>query len=135
MSSTLTVTNLTATNLTDGGGTTSTFANINQGHAKAWANFTGVTTTALRDSFNVSSLTDNGTGNTTVNLSSNMGNTNYTGSWFTNAATTTITANFGNNYCGGFGDRAVSSYGVFAYATSSPVDAELNDTIIFGDLA
>ena len=29
MSSTLTVTNLTATNLTDGGDTTSTFANIN----------------------------------------------------------------------------------------------------------
>lgn len=77
MSSTLTVTNLTATNLTDGGGTTSTFANINQGHAKAWVNFNGTGTIAARDSFNVASLTDNGTGNHDMNFTNNMSNSDY----------------------------------------------------------
>tara|TARA_B100000900_G_scaffold392671_1_gene388402 strand:- start:32 stop:439 length:408 start_codon:yes stop_codon:yes gene_type:complete len=77
MSSTLTVTNLTATNLTDGGGTTSTFANVASGTAKAWVNFDGTGTIAARDSFNVSSLTDNGTGNHDMNFASNMGNSSY----------------------------------------------------------
>ena len=50
MSSTLTVTNLTATNLTDGGGTTSTFANINSGSAKTWVNFNGTGTAVINAS-------------------------------------------------------------------------------------
>ena len=36
--------------------------------AKAWINFNGTGTIAIRDSFNVSSITDNGTGTTTVTL-------------------------------------------------------------------
>jgi hypothetical protein len=36
--------------------------------AKAWCNFNGSGTLAIRDSFGVSSVTDNGTGNFTVNL-------------------------------------------------------------------
>lgn len=43
----------------------------------AWVNFNGTGTVAIRDSFNVSSITDNGTGNYTVNFSANMANTNY----------------------------------------------------------
>ena len=59
--------------LTDASSNNSTaMSTINQGTAKAWADFTGVTTTALRDSFNVSGLTDNATGSTSVALSSNM---------------------------------------------------------------
>ena len=41
---------------------------IAQGRAKAWVNFNGTGTIAIRDSFNVSSITDNGTGTTTVTL-------------------------------------------------------------------
>ena len=83
MSSTLTVTNLTATNITDGGGTTSTFANINSGSAKAWINFDGtladssVNLTGVRGSFNVASLVEGGTGIYTLNWSSAMSNSNY----------------------------------------------------------
>jgi hypothetical protein len=39
------------------------------GSAKVWVNFNGQTTTTSRNSFNVSSLTDNGTGDTTVTVS------------------------------------------------------------------
>jgi hypothetical protein len=40
-----------------------------RGIAKAWVNFNGTGTIAARDSENVSSLTDNGTGDYTVNFS------------------------------------------------------------------
>ena len=43
---------------------------------KAWVNFNGTGTVAIRDSFNVSSITDNGTGNYTVNLSNALANSN-----------------------------------------------------------
>jgi hypothetical protein len=44
--------------------------------AKAWVNFNG-SSMANRDSFNVASLTDNGTGDYTINYSNAMGNVNY----------------------------------------------------------
>jgi hypothetical protein len=47
------------------------------GSAKAWVNFNGTGTIAIRDSFNVSSLTDNGTGAYNYNLTNSMNNTNY----------------------------------------------------------
>jgi hypothetical protein len=48
-----------------------------QGVAKAWVNFNGTGTIAINDSRNVTSLTDNGTGDYTVNLSITMGNSNF----------------------------------------------------------
>tara|TARA_R100001460_G_scaffold2300_3_gene7575 strand:- start:176 stop:547 length:372 start_codon:yes stop_codon:yes gene_type:complete len=59
------------------GGSSSTPEQIEQGRAKAWVNFDGESTVAIRDSFNVSSITDNGTGNYFVNFSNAMANTNY----------------------------------------------------------
>ena len=44
---------------------------------QAWVNFNGVGTPAIRDSYNVSSITDNGTGDYTVNFTNNMANINY----------------------------------------------------------
>ena len=58
-----------------GEGTNTT--NLQQGLAKVWANLNGTGTIALRDSHNVSGITDNGTGNYTYAISSNMGNANY----------------------------------------------------------
>ena len=45
--------------------------------AKAWVNFTGQGTVSINNSFNVSSVTDNGTGDYTVNFTNNMPNANY----------------------------------------------------------
>ena len=47
------------------------------GSAKAWVNFNGTGTIAARDSLNLSSLSDDGTGNFTVNFSSAFNNSNY----------------------------------------------------------
>ena len=47
------------------------------GAAKAWVNFNGTGTVAIRESFNVSSITDNGTGDYTVNFTTAMADANY----------------------------------------------------------
>ncbi len=44
---------------------------------KAWVNFNGTSTLAVRDSLNHSSVTDNGTGHYYPNLTSAMANANY----------------------------------------------------------
>ena len=48
------------------------------GLCKAWVNFNGTGTVAIRAAFNVSSITDNGTGQYTVNFTVAMPDVNYT---------------------------------------------------------
>ena len=47
------------------------------GSAKAWVNWNGTGTVAIRDSMNTSSITDRGTGQYTVNNSTSFANTNF----------------------------------------------------------
>lgn len=47
------------------------------GSAKAWVNFNGTGTVAIRRAFNVSSITDNGTGDYTVNFTNAMVDANF----------------------------------------------------------
>ena len=47
------------------------------GSAKAWVNFNGTGTVAIRAAFNVGSITDNGVGNYTVNYTAPMPDANY----------------------------------------------------------
>lgn len=44
---------------------------------RAWVNFNGTGTVAIRASFNVSSITDNGTGDYTVNFTNVLPDANY----------------------------------------------------------
>ena len=65
-----------AANISDG--TTSVASTyVVNGSAKAWVNFNGIGTVAIRDSMNATSLTDSGAGVYAVNFTSAMGNTNY----------------------------------------------------------
>ena len=59
------------------GGNASTSEQIAQGRAKVWVNFNGTGTVAIRDSFNVSSITDVATGQYGVNIQNAMANANY----------------------------------------------------------
>ena len=45
--------------------------------AKAWVNFNGTGTVAINGSYNVTSVTDNGTGNYTVNFTNALADANY----------------------------------------------------------
>ena len=51
--------------------------NLQQGLVKVHCNLNGTGTIAFRDSFNMSSPTDNGTGDYTFAFTTNMGNANY----------------------------------------------------------
>jgi hypothetical protein len=65
-----------ATTLSNGSVSVPTATVVN-GSAKAWVNFNGTGTIAARDSFNVASLTDTGTGAYTVNFTASMNNADY----------------------------------------------------------
>ena len=108
--------------------------NLQQGLAKAWVNFTGITTTAARDSFNVSGLTDSGTGHTHININSDMANVNYSGFYFTSAAAGANASNFNNQHTGGFGSFTTGSCQVYAYGTTV-LDSYQNLVGFHGDLA
>ena len=47
---------------------------------RAWVNFNGISTIAIRANFNVNSITDNGTGDYTVNFSNALADANYVAS-------------------------------------------------------
>ena len=67
----------TSTYVSDGGNVTQ---NTVQSMSKMFCNFDGTASGAtVRDSFNVSSTDDDGTGDYGINYTNNMGNTNYSG--------------------------------------------------------
>lgn len=59
------------------GGNSVAMATVAAGTAKAWVNFNGTGTVAIRASFNVSGITDLGTGYYRVNFTSAMSGTGY----------------------------------------------------------
>jgi hypothetical protein len=61
--------------------------------ARAWVNFNGTGTVAIRASGNVSSITDNGTGDYTVNFTNAMPDANYATVGITEGANATNTTN------------------------------------------
>jgi len=76
------------------------------GIAKAWVNFYGVGTASVNASFNVSSVTYNGTGDYTINFTTAMANANYA-------------ISFGGTSNGG--DASRGTYGILAPSiTSAP---------------
>jgi hypothetical protein len=57
---------------------------------RAWVNFNGTGTVAIRSSGNVSSITDNGTGNYTVNSATDMPDADYSAVYGGSYSSTTI---------------------------------------------
>ena len=55
----------------------STQTSLQQGLCKAWINFNGTSTIASRDTFNTTSLTDEGTGTYSFDFTNDMNNNDY----------------------------------------------------------
>lgn len=73
------------------GGNNSTPEQIGKGRAKAWVNFNGSAgAVSVRGSFNVSSVTENATGDYTINFTTAMSDANYA---VTTLGHTKLTAN------------------------------------------
>ena len=119
---------------------TSTEKSINTGFlfngiTKAWINQDGTASgAAARDSFNISGVTDTGSGNYTNAFSNNMSSTNWTSQISANNGTTDVSG--AHDYGFAVVDRATSSYRIdIENASNSQTDLSLTDTAIHGDLA
>ena len=71
--STLKVTNIQDT----AGGHSMSTEGIYNGVAKVWVNFNGTGTVAIRGDYNVNTISDNGTGDYTINFSTALTDANY----------------------------------------------------------
>lgn len=101
-----------------------------RGAAKAWVIFNSVTTTSISGTaLNISSVTDNGTGDTTLGLSPNFADTNYS------FAHGVVRVSAGNANVLNENVRSVSGLRLLCLATSNGVaqDASNNCVSIFGD--
>ena len=87
-------------------GSSVTGPQIVYGVAKSWINFNSITSTFARASFNISSLTDNGTGDTTINFSNALSDANYTFS----GSTAELTGSIVNYNQGYISQRGASTY-------------------------
>ena len=113
----------TSTYVSDGGGATQ---NTVQGLCKAWSHLdVSSGTPSAADSFNVASLTDNATGNTTNTFTNAMNNDNY-------SVPTS---------CNAFHYSSVESYATTGYrhrtanTSASQTDRDQTVSAAFGDLA
>jgi hypothetical protein len=98
---------------------------------RAWVNFNGTGTVAIRASFNVSSITDNGTGDYTVNFTNAMPDVNYSA---VAAATTTGDPLTALNAVAVVGTKATSSIRAVLRTVSGAVtyfDANTYDVSVF----
>lgn len=79
---------------------------------RAWVNFNGTGTVAIRASGNVTSITDNGTGDYTLNFTTAMPDANYSPS-----AVVSLDSSGSNNY--GYGIKSTGTTSVTNMTTSS----------------
>jgi hypothetical protein len=108
------------------------------GTAKSWVNFNGTGTIATRDSLNVASLTDEGTGAYQTNLTTSLDNANYavvgsaggsggpSGCWHTTGFN--VNSYNTDNQTGSFHTQLY-------YTTSNVADVEFVYSGLLGDLA
>ena len=110
-----------------------TTTNVQSGLAKSWINFNGESTIAVRDSFNNSSIGDNGTGNYTVTRTSTMSDTNYTHGGMAGASTNNL-INISQPSNSNTPTTTASMYSTL-HANTSHSDGHFVGVQIFGDLA
>ena len=97
---------------------------------RAWVNFNGTGTVAIRAAFNVSSVTDGGVGIYTINFTDAFADVNYSSSVLAGTAGSTLTGDIGN-----LAATAPTSSALRITtrntATGSPVDATYINVNVF----
>lgn len=127
---------LRANTLSDASGSNSVpMATVASGTAKAWVNFNGTGTVAILAAFNVTSITDNGTGSYTVNFTTAMPDVNYSVTGSAMRSSDNYTAIFTapvNTDAGGTRTTTAAKVGaVLLGVTVSNVDAGYMSVAIF----
>ena len=107
----------------------STTTNLQQGLNKAWLAVNQDGTMAILDSFNIGSISDDGTGKTDATYTSNMSSANYSNS---------VTAGNSNNKRGHFFSPSTSQQQIEVHqvsANSTDTDSTYVCSFVAGDLA
>jgi|TARA_R110000851_G_scaffold31394_1_gene84996 hypothetical protein len=107
----------------------STTTNLQQGLNKAWLSVNQDGTMAILDSFNIGSISDDGTGKTDATYTSNMSSANYSNS---------VTAGNSNNKRGHFFSPSTSQQQIEVHqvsANSTDTDSTYVCSFVAGDLA
>ena len=115
-----------------GEGTATT--SLQQGLCKHWIHFNGTGTVAILDSFNNTSITDNGTGDYQVTIANDMANDDFSvsGTMCFEATGTSSASRQGP----AVNEHAVSSYQVYCGSnTTTQDDTEVINLQTMGDLA
>ena len=94
---------------------------------RAWVNFNGTGTVSIRASGNVSSITDNNTGNYTINLSVSMPDANFATTGTAHDVNTTSKPRFIGSYSKATGSCSIA----VSYQDGSLIDAINNEVAIF----
>ena len=101
--------------------------NIAKQTARAWVNFNGTGVVAIRKAYNVASITDNGSGDYTVNFATPMPDANFAAAFSHNNAnltgvlTTAVTTLSHRGVC----------YGLNSGGTPGPLDPSIVNAIFF----
>ena len=122
---------LKVTTLSNQSGVTVPVDTVISGTAKAWVNFDGTGTVAIRRAFNVSSVSDLGTGDFIVNFTTAMSDANYsTFGSLVGGAGIVSTAGI---YLDGFSAQTTSSVHVNCQRTDNQAiqDYQVNNVAIF----
>ena len=120
---------LNVSNITDGTDTVGTSYVLN-GSAKAWVNLNGTGTLTVNESFNITSVTDVGTGTYNLNLSNSMSSGNYSTS---GGASNTSSNNWFMNNASSFHSSNIARF--YSAYTAAAVDSSIFTANIHGDLA
>ena len=113
-------------------GTASTSSdNVINGSAKAWVNFNGTGTVAIRASYNVSSITDNGTGDYTVNFTNALPDANYAFTVGQQFTTSTGATDIGPLQAQGSTPQTTTSLRIALKSSSGLYDATIACVAIF----
>jgi uncharacterized protein (AIM24 family) len=94
---------------------------------RAWVNFNGTGTVAIRASGNVSSITDNGTGDYTINFTTAMPDANYS----TQIASAAAVSNLGFNRISSAVGTTTSSVAIQHYENSNTTDTAVLTVAVF----
>ena len=106
---------------------------IQQGLCKSWFNFDGISTVSIRDSFNVASMADRGTGLYTQTFTTAMGNASFAGTGSSQAAAGDVD---GRNRMIVSEPNSTAAAFVNSFDTNGSADDDgYNTSMIFGDLA
>ena len=117
------------------GGSTTT--NLQQGLGKCWVNFYASGTIGFRDSFNMTSLTDNGTGDYTTTFANDFGNSDYVflgNSMYENSRSHVHGQSSNTAYAAG-SMRGISAYVSGTNGEDTASDGDIVNRAYLGDLA